>query len=322
MPDYSLGRVVDVPLRLVFRAVSLNKIKVMRTRIFIRLAVLAAVTAITLGCSKTPASIKGLPSRFARMDSVNIHYKECGSGGNAVVFVHGFGCDMNSWERQYEGLKGEKGLRMIFIDLPGFGGSSKPRVEYTLQFFADAVNAVMAAERLDSAVFVGHSLGTPVCRQVLLTGGKGALCDIDGVYCFYSEPVSPEYEAAIEAFASSFEGDACRANIEGFVTSLAGPDTPATITEYAMSTMPLTPEYVASSTMRNLVDRKWWTGEPILAPVRIICTQNSGLDPDNKEKMTALYPRMDYIELTTCGHFIQMEQPELVNEQILDLLPD
>ncbi len=34
-------------------------------------------------------------------------------------------------------------------------------------------------------------------------------------------------------------------------------DTPATITEYAMSTMPLTPEYVASGTMRNLVDRKW-----------------------------------------------------------------
>ena len=292
----------------------------MRTRIFIRLAVLAAVTAIAFGCSKTPASIKDLPSRFTRMDSVNIHYKECGSGGNAVVFVHGFGCDMNSWEKQYEGLKGGKGLRMIFIDLPGFGGSDKPRVEYTLQYFADAVNAVMAAERVDSAVFVGHSLGTPVCRQVLLTGGKGALCDIDGVYCFYSEPVSPEYEAAIQAFAASFEGEACRANIEGFVTSLAGTDTPASITEYAMSTMPLTPEYVASSTMRNLVERKWWTGEPIRVPAKIICTRNSGLDPDNKEKMAALYPRMDYIELTTCGHFIQMEQPELVNARILDLL--
>ncbi len=292
----------------------------MRTRIFIRLAVLAAVTAIALGCAKAPASIKELPSMYALMDSVKIHYKECGSGGNAVVFIHGFGCDMNSWEKQYEGLKGDKRLRMIFIDLPGFGGSDKPRVEYTLQFFADAVNSVLAKEYVDSAVFVGHSLGTPVCRQVLLTGGKGAICDIDGVYCFYDDPVSPEYEAAIQAFADSFTGEACRANIEGFVTSLAGPDTPASITEYAMSTMPLTPEYVASSTMRNLVERKWWTGEPILAPARIICTQNSGLDPDNKEKMAALYPRMDYIELTTCGHFIQMEQPELVNGQILDLL--
>jgi len=292
----------------------------MRTRIFIRLAVLTMVIATALGCSKTPASIKELPSMYARMDSVKIHYKEYGQGDKAVVFIHGFGCDMYSWEKQYEGLKGNKRLRMIFIDLPGFGGSDKPRVEYTLQYFADAVNAVMDAERVDSAVFVGHSLGTPVCRQVLLTGGKGALCDIDGVYCFYTEPVSPEYEAAIQAFADSFKGEDSRANIEGFVTSLAGPDTPASITEYAMSTMPMTPEYVASSTMGNLVERKWWTGEPILAPAKIICTQNSGLDPDNKEKMASLYPRMDYTELTTCGHFIQMEQPKLVNEQILDLL--
>lgn len=292
---------------------------VMRTSIFIKISVAAAVIIAALGCSRTPASIEELPSRFARMDSVNIHYKEYGSGENAVVFVHGFGCDMNSWEKQYEGLKGDKGLRMMFIDLPGFGGSDKPRVEYTLQFFADAVNSVLVKEHVDSAVFVGHSLGTPVCRQVLLTGGKGALCDIDGVYCFYSEPVSPEYEAAIKAFAGSFTGEGCRANIEGFVTSLAGPDTPASITEYAMSTMPLTPEYVASSTMRNLVERKWWTGEPIRVPAKIICTQNSGLDPDNKEKMAALYPRMDYTELTTCGHFIQMEQPELVNEQIKKL---
>ena len=292
----------------------------MRTRLIIRLAVLAAVIATALGCSKTPASIKKLPSMYVRMDSVKVHYKTSGRGDKAVVFVHGFGCDMYSWERQFEGLKGIKGLRMIFMDLPGFGGSDKPHVDYTLQYFADAVNAVMAAESVDSAVLVGHSLGTPVCRQVLLTGGKGALCDIDGVYCFYSDPVSHEYEAAIQAFADSFTGEDCRANIEGFVTSLAGPDTPASITEYAMSTMPLTPEYVASSTMRNLVERKWWTGEPILVPVKIICTQNSGLDPDNKEKMAALYPRMDYTELTTCGHFIQMEQPELVNEQILDLL--
>lgn len=292
---------------------------VMRTSIFIKISVAAAVIIAALGCSRTPASIEELPSRFARMDSVNIHYREYGSGENAVVFVHGFGCDMNSWEKQYEGLNGDKRLRMIFIDLPGFGGSDKPRVEYTLQFFADAVNSVLVKEHVGSAVFVGHSLGTPVCRQVLLTGGKGALCDIDGVYCFYNEPVSPEYEAAIQAFADSFTGEGCRANIEGFVTSLAGPDTPASITEYAMSTMPLTPEYVASSTMRNLVDRKWWTGEPIMVPAKIICTQNSGLDPDNKEKMAALYPRMDYTELTTCGHFIQMEQPELVNGQIKKL---
>ena len=48
----------------------------------------------------------------------------------------------------------------------------------------------------------------------------------------------------------------------------------------------------------------------------VICTQNSGLDPDNKQKMLRLYPNLDYTELTTCGHFIHMEQPEMFNKKL------
>jgi pimeloyl-ACP methyl ester carboxylesterase len=48
----------------------------------------------------------------------------------------------------------------------------------------------------------------------------------------------------------------------------------------------------------------------------VICTQNSGLDPDNKQKMLRLYHDLDYTELATCGHFIHMEQPELFNEKL------
>ena len=72
--------------------------------------------------------------------------------------------------------------------------------------------------------------------------------------------------------------------------------------------------------MRNLIDRQWWDGSRISVPTTAICTQNSGLDPDNREKMAALYPSLDYTELTTCGHFIQMEQPELVNDKIRSLV--
>ena len=88
------------------------------------------------------------------------------------------------------------------------------------------------------------------------------------------------------------------------------------VTDYAMSVMPETPQYVASSTMQNLVDRKWWPQSQLTLPVMDICTQNSGLDPDNEQKMQALYPNLDYTELTTCGHFIHMEQPEMFNEKL------
>ncbi len=119
--DFSCVCGFNVTLHRIFRKSAKEIINVMKTSIFIRLAVLAAVVATALGCSKTPASIKELPSAYVRMDSVKVHYKTSGRGDKSVVFVHGFGCDMYSWERQYEGLKGDKGLRMIFIDLPGFG---------------------------------------------------------------------------------------------------------------------------------------------------------------------------------------------------------
>ena len=55
---------------------------------------------------------------------------------------------------------------------------------------------------------------------------------------------------------------------------------------------------MASSTMRNLVERKWWNQNPLEIKTMVICTQNSGLAPDNKAKMQKLYPVLDYTELT------------------------
>ena len=124
------------------------------------------------------------------------------------------------------------------------------------------------------------------------------------------------HREAIEQFGHAFDGTDCREVIEGFVTSLSGKDTPREVLDYAMSVMPETPQYVASSTMQNLVDRKWWPNNQLTLPVMVICTQNSGLEADNEQKMQALYSNLDYTELTTCGHFIHMEQAKMFNEKL------
>ena len=264
-----------------------------------------------------PERLDDLASEYVTIDdSVSIHYKTWGKGKKTICFVHGFGCDINTWKEQFESFRDDEGLRLVFIDLPGYGESSKPHVDYTLDFFAKAVNAVLNKEHVRDLVLVGHSLGTPVCRQVLMSGRKGNLVDIDGVYCFYDGTETPEYIEAVNQFGHAFDGPDCSDVITGFVTSLAGDKTPQTITDYAMSVMPKTPQYVASSTMRHLVERQWWSQRPLHGQAMVICTQNSGLDPDNRQKMERLYPHLDYTELTTCGHFIHMEQPEMFNEKL------
>lgn len=280
-------------------------------------------------CSSIPENISDLPSQFTTLDdSIQVHYKSWGEGPQSMLFVHGFGCDMNAWEAQFDAFKTNDSLRLIFIDLPGYGQSSKPHTDYTMDLFSRSVLGVCDAVHADYSLLVGHSLGTPVCRWTLMhrPDRVAGLLDVDGVYCLYpklSDEPTPEeqakadsYEQQVQAFAGMFDGEACRANIEGFVQSLAGPNTPAEITDYAMRTMPETPEYVASSTMHNLIDPKWWPQFVIPFNTEVICTQNSGLEPDNREQMEALYSNMEYTELTTCGHFIQLEQPEVVNSRL------
>ena len=275
------------------------------------------LAVILAGCSIKPEKLADIASEYATVnDSVRIHYKRYGDGDKTICFVHGFGCDLNTWEEQFKALRDERNLQLVFIDLPGYGESSKPHVEYTLDFFAKAVNAVLYKEHVGDVVLVGHSLGTPVCRQVLMSGRQGNLVDIDGVYCFYDGTETPEYVEAVNQFGHAFDGPECSEVIAGFVKSLAGPETPKYITDYAMSVMPKTPQYVASSTMRNLVERQWWSQRPIQTKTMVVCTQNSGLDSDNRQKMERLYPHLDYTELTTCGHFIHMEQPEMFNEKL------
>lgn len=288
------------------------------------LIVLFAVLFVGCKSEKRPLpTLAQVPSSYLSVnDSVTVHYKssvpaDMSKVTKTICFVHGFGCDVNTWARQYEAFCADNTLRLLFIDLPGYGLSSKPKAQYTLDFFADAVTAVLDEVNADTTVLVGHSLGTPVCRQVLTKWKHPSrLVDVDGVYCFYDESTTPEYEKAISDFSHAFDGPSCSEVIKGFVQSLAGPSTPDSITAYAMTVMPETPVYVASSTMHNLVERKWWNSPERQCPVLVVCTQNSGLDADNKQKMERMYPDLEYNELTVCGHFIHMERPEWFNDKL------
>ena len=272
------------------------------------------------------------PSKYLVCDDGSrVHYKVVGEGEPTVVFVHGLGCDMRTWFKQYDALASDS-VKQVYVDLPGFGKSDRVDEDYTLAFFANRVAAVLKKEGVKQAVLVGHSLGTPICRQVAFDYPElvAGIMDIDGVYCLYPAidenstkeqiEAAAQYDAAVEGFAQSFCSDSVAENIKTFVKSLCGPNTPAEIADYAMSTMPEIDAEVACSTMSNLIDRKWWTGQWLDVPTVVICTQNSGLQPDNKQQMQALYSNLDYVELTDCGHFIHMEQPDIVNNKLRELL--
>lgn len=278
----------------------------------------AAALAMT-SCHKTQ-TLADLPSHYITLDGgARMHYKVCGKGNITLMFVHGFGCDMNAWEQQYEGFRNDT-IRMIFVDLPGYGKSDKPDTNYTLSYFADALHRVADTLGATKLVLIGHSLGTPICRQFVFDHPThaAALCDIDGVYCFYPTEANEResYSQQIDQFVETFHGDDIEQNITAFVESLAGPFTPQEVQDYAMSTMPKTHPTVAYSTMKNLVDPTYWDGEKINIPTLIICTRNSDIPQNNRQLMDGLYNDATYMEFDNTGHFIMMEDAAIVNDLI------
>jgi pyruvate dehydrogenase E2 component (dihydrolipoamide acetyltransferase) len=81
-----------------------------------------------------------------------------------VVFIHGFGGDLNSWMFTQPALA--EGRRAVALDLPGHGGADKEVGAGDAEMFAAAVADALAALGLDRVHLVGHSMGGAIALAV------------------------------------------------------------------------------------------------------------------------------------------------------------
>jgi pyruvate dehydrogenase E2 component (dihydrolipoamide acetyltransferase) len=112
-----------------------------------------------------PAPAEG----FARLeDGRAIHFLEAGPKSDTpVVFIHGLGGSLSSWQLVMGGLASAH--RMTAIDLPGHGGSSKTPPEatdYSIAGLAADVAAALSTGKRKPSVIVGHSLGGAVALKI------------------------------------------------------------------------------------------------------------------------------------------------------------
>lgn len=82
--------------------------------------------------------------------------------GDAVVFVHGFGGSLESWQENFAALAAA-GRTVAALDLPGHGESSTDVGSGSLEELATAVLGYLDALGLDRVHLVGHSMGAAIC---------------------------------------------------------------------------------------------------------------------------------------------------------------
>ncbi len=87
-----------------------------------------------------------------------IRFLEMGdAAGTPLIFIHGFGGDLNNWMFNQEALS--ENSTTYALDLPGHGGSTKDVGAGDLDVFTSAVLAFMDAKSIKKAHLVGHSMG-------------------------------------------------------------------------------------------------------------------------------------------------------------------
>jgi pimeloyl-ACP methyl ester carboxylesterase len=281
---------------------------------------LLAVAALLL--LATPGALaQDSPSHFAPFAGVRVHYESYGEGREAVVFIHGWTCDLTFWRAQAP-VYGTH--RSLLIDLPGHGQSDMPKVPYPVEYFARSIEAVMRDAGVDRATLVGHSLGGPIAYTFLrlYPAKTKALVLVDALV---SAPASGAavLKAQKETYArrarnlSGAEGDK---NFGRQIDAMFSDLTPPDLREQIRVKMFATPEHVrvaAVTSASKLAPPP--PGETYKLPALAIQAAQNGTDL-RAAAMRKIFPQLRVVKWEGHGHFLMMEDPARFNQELEEFL--
>jgi pimeloyl-ACP methyl ester carboxylesterase len=111
----------------------------------------------------------GIESAFVNVKGLRAHYLHAGSSGEPVVLLHGAGMDSAalSWQLIIGPLA--RRHKVVAPDLPGYGQTERPNVEFSNTYYTQFVIDLMNELGLAEACVVGLSLGGAVALELCLT---------------------------------------------------------------------------------------------------------------------------------------------------------
>jgi pimeloyl-ACP methyl ester carboxylesterase len=264
----------------------------------------------------------GLMAADATYDGSRVHYESYGKGPEAVVFIHGWTCDLTFWRGQaplYEKR------RALLVDLPGHGQSDKPEVSYTQERFARAIDAVMRDAKVERAVLVGHSMGVPVAITFLrlFPAKTKAMMMVDGYV-----PQAPKddaerakQQAQMEPFLRSMNAPNYKETVQKMIEGMFSDKTTPAQRAEIRTKMGTTPQHVLASAMQGMFAIEApKPGETYALPVTAVVTKGNAR-PGYEERLRTVFPNLRKFEVWEgSGHFLMMESPERFNRLLEDFL--
>jgi pimeloyl-ACP methyl ester carboxylesterase len=252
-------------------------------------------------------------SQYAKLDGAKIHYKSYGKGKDAVVLIHGWTCNLDNWREQIPEFA--KRNRVIALDLPGHGQSDKPQIAYTMDLFANAIDAVLRDAKVDHAVLVGHSMGTPVARQFYRKYPQKTLAIVivdGGLRLFGTKEMRNGFLAMFRAPTYKDAG------AQMFGQMMA--NLPAAEQERVKTSFANTPQYVIVGAMEAMNDEALYATDKINVPVLAVLAKSPFWAADTDQFLHSLAPDLELQWWEGVGHFVMLEKPKQFNDAVIAFL--
>ncbi len=286
-------------------------------KLIFRSCLFAFLLLVAFAASKTQQAADVKPEdRFAKFDKIKVHYQNYGKGDEAVIFIHGWTCNLNFWKANIPAFIGQ--TRVIAVDLPGHGQSEKPEIAYTMKLFAQAVEAVMRDAKVAKATLVGHSMGAPVLWQfyrnfpektrglVIVDGGLKAMGTRESMKPFLDPLRLPAY----------------RANAEKTVEYLTQGMKDLKVRAEVKTAMVNTPQNVMVSAFEGMLDPTIWptSTDKIKVPTLALMANSGNWNSDYEKYVRELAPGIEYQIWSGVSHFLMMDEPQKFNDTVLAFL--
>ena len=239
-----------------------------------------------------------------------IAYDVVGDGPETIVFIHGWGSNSTYFRRQVAYFS--TAARTVTLDLHAHGRSSVPDRgpgSYTVESFADDVEAVIAELGVSSTILVGHSMGGLIALELADRGVARAAVLLDPAVFLDQQFKAQLKTSLVPAVQSDADGTVRRALVDNMLRTGY-----TERREEVVSDMALLSADLSAAVLEATLD---YENAPaafkrLAVPTLVILAE----DPkDDEDALRAVNSSVATHRVAT-GHFVHLEAPVEVNRLI------
>lgn len=242
--------------------------------------------------------------------------------GENLVLIHGAGDNLNMWYHQVPVFS--RSHCVITYDVRGAGKTDRPEGEYSISLFAKDAYELMKGIKLESACFLGYSMGGRIALELALNHPEMVKALILANSSISLAPASPEAAERRRQMLELLEKGETGKFAEMMTTSAFSPGfrskNPAEFEKYMKVKLQSKPDGVARIIRSLGVPVSTPDLKKVRCPVLLIAGEHDlYIDVEQSKRMQQAMPGSKLIILPA-GHAAAIELPQEFNSAVLEFI--